>query len=371
MPYSYRPLPEYPCHKDVWDILKEHKKPIVIYGMGNGADKLIRRFELLGISFADIFASDGFVRGHSFHGIRVKSFSEIKELYRDFVIVLSFASNRREVIEMLEGIDRQYEMFAPDMPVSDETEYFDKDFYNSNYAEIEKIYNSFADEESKSIYSSVFNYRLSGKISYLLEDYTEKEEMYSLLGRESVKLMIDAGAYNGDTAKEAIAYFDNVLEIVAIEPDRRNFKKLSLFAENSEVKITPINAAVWNECKRTLFADSGNRNSSVSSTASYKHQSIETNLISIDSLNITHVDYIKYDVEGAESEALIGSLDTIKKNMPLLLVSLYHRSGDIFKLPTYIKNTHKGYKAYLRRLYSIPAWEINLILKNENDDEKT
>ena len=84
-------LPEYPFMRDVWDILAAESRPIVVYGMGNGAEKLIRRFDRYGIKISDFFASDGFVRGHSFAGFRVKSFSEIKETYSDFVIVLSFA----------------------------------------------------------------------------------------------------------------------------------------------------------------------------------------------------------------------------------------------------------------------------------------
>ena len=98
-------LPEYPLEKDMWDMLKEEKRPIVIYGMGNGADKLISRFQLLGIKYADIFASDGFVRGHSFHGTRVKSFTEITETYKDFVIALSFASRQPDVLDMLKKMD--------------------------------------------------------------------------------------------------------------------------------------------------------------------------------------------------------------------------------------------------------------------------
>ena len=77
MPYEKISLPQYPCAEDMWDGLKKETRPIVIYGMGNGADKLIARFSMLGIEFADIFASDGFVRGHSFHGVRVKTLDEI------------------------------------------------------------------------------------------------------------------------------------------------------------------------------------------------------------------------------------------------------------------------------------------------------
>ena len=85
----------------------------VVYGMGNGADKLFRRFEMYGISVAEIFASDGFVRGHSYRGYKVKSFSEIKESYSDFVIVLSFASNRSEVIELFSEIDKKHDLYIP------------------------------------------------------------------------------------------------------------------------------------------------------------------------------------------------------------------------------------------------------------------
>ena len=107
MPYKKYSLPEYPIKFDMWDELQREHRPIVVYGMGNGADKLLCRFEKYGIRVSDFFASDGFVRGHSFHGMRVKSFSEIKEEYSDFVIVLSFASNREEVLKMIiNGMER-------------------------------------------------------------------------------------------------------------------------------------------------------------------------------------------------------------------------------------------------------------------------
>ena len=132
MPYTDFNLPSYPCTCDMWDALCIEHRPIVVYGMGNGADKLIRRFEKYGIEISDFFASDGFVRGHSFHGKKVKSFSEIKEEYEDFIIVLSFASNRSEVIEMLSDINSKYEIVVPDMPVAGEDEYFDREFFNSH-----------------------------------------------------------------------------------------------------------------------------------------------------------------------------------------------------------------------------------------------
>ena len=75
MPRVKYNLPDYPCKSDMWDVLSKEDRPIVVYGMGNGADKLVERFEKYNIKISDFFASDGFVRGHFFHGFRVKSFS--------------------------------------------------------------------------------------------------------------------------------------------------------------------------------------------------------------------------------------------------------------------------------------------------------
>lgn len=361
MRYIKCDLPEYPVVSDMWDTLARESRPIVVYGMGNGADKLIDRFEKYNITVSDFFASDGFVRGHSFHGMRVKSFSEIKATYPDFVIVLSFASNRPEVIEMLEGIDSEYDMYVPDMPVTGE-DYFDREFYNTNYDRIRMAHSLLADEESKNAFASIINYKLTGKMHYLMDTWSTKDELYNELSAREVRTYIDAGAYNGDTAKEAIQYFPHLERIVAIEPDPKNYKKLIKFSENTNShRIEPINAAVWCEGGAGEFSSSGNRNSSIASTTSYEHKDTGVSLISIDSLGLSP-DYIKYDVEGAELEALIGSHETVERSRPTLLVSLYHRSRDIFELPIYLAERYPFYKMTLRRLKCLPAWEIDLLL---------
>ena len=61
---------------DLWQTLQNTNRPILIYGMGNGADKIVQRLSQYGISVADYFASDGFVRGQIFHGKTVLSRSE-------------------------------------------------------------------------------------------------------------------------------------------------------------------------------------------------------------------------------------------------------------------------------------------------------
>ena len=72
--------------KDLWTSLSEQSKPIVLYGMGNGADKIADELERRGMEVAAYFASDDFVRGQLFRGKRVMKYAEVKELYPDKTI---------------------------------------------------------------------------------------------------------------------------------------------------------------------------------------------------------------------------------------------------------------------------------------------
>ena len=172
-------LPEYPCRVDMWDELAHETRPIMVYGMGNGADKLFARLEKYGVTPREVFASDGFVRGHSFRGYLVKSFSEIKASYDDFVILLSFGTNRAEVLDMLADIDHEYDMYVPDMPVAGEEEYFDREFYNTHYEEIKAAYDTLSDERSKNVFSLVLQYKISGRMKYLELAQDAATDVYS------------------------------------------------------------------------------------------------------------------------------------------------------------------------------------------------
>ena len=70
---------EIAVERDMWQTLASANKPIVMYGMGNGADKILAVFAKYGIEVADFFASDGFVRHQLFHGKTVMSYAEICE----------------------------------------------------------------------------------------------------------------------------------------------------------------------------------------------------------------------------------------------------------------------------------------------------
>ena len=104
--------------ENVWDFLKKDGKPVMIYGMGNGAEKIISTLNTYQITVSEIFASDEFVRGHSFLGYKVLKYSEVCEKYDDFNVVLAFATHLENVIENIKKINNEHKVFAPDVPVA-------------------------------------------------------------------------------------------------------------------------------------------------------------------------------------------------------------------------------------------------------------
>ena len=341
---------------DLWTKLKEQDKPIVLYGMGNGADKIADELESRGMEVAAYFASDDFVRGQSFRGKRVMTYAEVKEQYPVCVILIAFASQLPDVMARMEAIASENEVYVPDVPVVG-GRVFDMAFYEENLALIEEARGYFADEESRQLYDDILMYKLTGELSYLKKATSCKEEVFdSILCCDRYKACADLGAYNGDSVREFIATFPNLEKIVSLEPDRRNFKKLSRFVEEAGLSFVEChNAAAWNENGEMAFSQSGNRNARAGEGKGIV--AVRT-LDSI--LDGRSVDYIKYDVEGSEYEALCGSMQTIQAHEPDLLVSLYHRNEDIFRLPIFVHSLLKDHSLYLRRFPYIPAWDLNL-----------
>ena len=349
---------------DLWHYLASSDRPIVMYGMGNGADKIITVCEKYGIEISDFFASDGFVRGHSFHGKTVISYSAMKEKYagQNPIVLLSFASSLPDVMALFKKVGEECELYAPDVPVFGET-LFTIEFFEENRARFEAVYELLADEESKRIYENVISYKLTGDIKYLWESESDRQVVYEeILDCKNISSFVDLGAYNGDTIREMLHFNPNLKNAIALEPDARNFRKLNEYVQTLEdIDIKCINSGAWCESTTLLFDASGNRNAGIVSKGNIVSKIKEVSVVSVDEVLVgASVDYIKYDVEGSEKEALLGSKNTIQKHSPKLLVSLYHRSEDLFALPELIKELNPDYLLYLRRFPYIPAWDLNL-----------
>lgn len=346
--------------EDIWSYLKKTDKAIVIYGMGNGADKVIKMCEKNNITVADFYASDAFVRGQQFHGKTVMTYNQIREKYGDgnFISLLSFATRLPDVIDTIKKIASENELYAPDVPVFGDA-IFDMNFFNQYKDDIAYAYSLLVDDISRQAFDDIISYKLSGKIDYLLNCEHGRDDVFDLMHVSSFNVYADLGAYTGDTIRELKAYAPSLKYVFAMEPDRKNFKKLERYADGeTDCAIAALNMAAWSEPTTLTFDCSGNRNSNITSAG----KTVEIDADALDNILMGHrVDYIKYDVEGSELQAIMGSVKTIKKYSPDLCVSLYHKSEDIFFLPALVHHINPEYKFYLRRGKYLPAWDINLI----------
>lgn len=339
--------------ENVWNVLANSDKPVIVYGMGNGSQKIIETLLSFGGQVSDIFASDEFVRGHFFLGYKVLKYSEICEKYEDFIIVLGFATHLDSVIEKIKEMSSQHPVYAPDVPVAGGG-LFTIDYVTENEEKFDFVYNHLADEESRSVFLDIINYKISGKVEYLFRTFCDKNEIYNdILKLNNNETIVDLGAYDGDTIREFTSYTNEKYNhIYALEPDAKNYKKLVKNTEHME-NITTFNMGAWSQKDTLIFDKKAGRNSKLSS------KGIPVEVSDLDSLINEPVTMIKMDVEGAEHHALCGAEKTIEKYQPKLYVCAYHRNEDLFSLPMKILELCPAYKLYFRHSPYIPAWECN------------
>ncbi len=337
----------------LWEHLKSTKKPIVLYGMGDGADMIINILEKMNIEFKEIFASDEFVRGHFFHGKKVLKLSEVKERYEDFIILVTFAVHDRPMLDRIKALSEEFELYSPCVSVIGK-EYFTPQFISENADRLAEAYELLADDYSKKSFIDVLNYKLSGKVKYLYSCEYEKERLYKdILPLSETETIVDLGAYDGDTIREFLKVTDDrYKKIFAFEPDAKNFRKL----QNKCSELCNIefhNMGAWDKKETLYFAKKAARGSRTDS------EGIPVQFNSVDNVIDEPVTFIKMDIEGAELKALEGARKTIALNHPKLYVCAYHKDEDMFTLPLKIKELYPGYKIYYRHHPYVPAWESN------------
>ena len=356
-------------NSDLWGYLQKCGKTVVLYGMGDGAEKIAAVLEEKHVAVSEVMASDEFVRGHSFMEHRVKKLSEIEEQYgNNFIILVCFGTRLPDVMENIYNISKKHELYAPNVPVTGDT-LFDLEFAREHKADLQSVYKMLADEQSKKVFENVIRYKLSGDLKYLKAVETPSEEKFDLLNIGIEETYVDLGAYDGDTLVEFLNETSmQFKKLYAMEPDGRSYRKLKrrLYMIGPAL-LECYNCGAWSENTTAVFSLSKGRGSRAVSDAkddnSPRRSSRirEVKMMTVDTmLNGGEATYIKFDVEGNEAQALRGAENAITAFKPKLNIALYHRSEDMFELPLLVAKLNKKYKFYMRHHPYIPDWDTNL-----------
>ncbi len=339
--------------ESVWTILKNTEKPIVVYGTGNGADKVFEVFDRLNIKVGGVCASDNFVRERFFHGFKVMPVSYFEQKYTDFTIAVVFGSSVPSVTENIKSLSQKHNVLVPCVPVKG-NEVFDEKYLEKHKDEINTAYGLLSDEKSKEVFSSYINFQYSGKLEYLfLCETAESEAFENCIELTGNEVYVDIGAYRGDTIEKFLHYTKGEYKsIIAAEPDKKTFVKLQKFCEKFK-NIKLVNMPVTSSDRDVLFSSSAGRQSSMGTGELRK-------AVSLNSLcKDFSPTYIKVDAEGEELEIIEGGGELLEKFTPKLNIAAYHKNEDIFKIPAMINKISGDYKIYLRHHPYIPAWDTN------------
>ncbi|MBR5486299.1 MAG: FkbM family methyltransferase [Oscillospiraceae bacterium] len=333
-----------------------------MYGMGDGALKIMKVLEEKNIPLAGFFASDEFVRGHSFMGYKVHRLSELEEQYGDLFILMAFGIHDIPMTERITKIAERHEFAAPDVPVIGDG-LFDLDYIVKHENELQQVYDMLADEQSRKVFADILNYKISGDIRYLASCTTTPDEAYeNILRLDENEDYADLGAYKGDTVEEFLKYTSGKYSsITAFEPDVKNHKKLTARMQELGIDADCRNISAHSTEEVLYFASRGGRHSSLD-----KEKGKPTQANSLDNVREgKRVSFINMDVEGAEKEAINGCKQTILKYQPKMLISIYHRTEDMFAIPLQVRDINPNYKFYMRHYRYIPAWDTNLYCISE------
>jgi FkbM family methyltransferase len=185
--------------------------------------------------------------------------------------------------------------------------------------------------------SGVFRIKVNG-VKYVLRDYVgllvainEFEAwMWRYLRLRSGETLIDVGAHIGKYALQAAKVVGERGLVIAVEPDRENFKALVLNAKLNNLKnVIALNIAAWSRDEMLrLFRAGDSGHHSVKYDFGLGFTKVRARPLDrvVEELGAKHIDWIKVDVEGAEYEALLGLKETLKRFKPKVIAEVKEKN---------------------------------------------
>ena len=213
-----------------------------------------------------------------------------------------------------------------------------------NIVKLKQVYDMLSDDVSKKRLLDIASFRLGINLDYAgVKDDQDQYFNDLTLIKPSVNY-IDGGAYDGKTL---LALLEKVQVNTAylFEPDAQNYSSLTKNLVGINATCIPM---ALSDTYRILSFNANNGEGSAISTDGSVHIAAG----SLDEIiGEQPIDFVKLDVEGAEADALAGSINIIKQNRPVLAISLYHRAEDLWDLPLLVSKLCNNYKFYIRQHY--------------------
>lgn len=330
----------------IQNILEQGGK-VILFGTGYCLSMFIELMQSNNIEILAVCDNDQNKWNSSINGYKVLKPEEVLYLREKFCIVIS-TSHYAEIEKQLLNAGCKQSVYHLPMEAYYKNTVYGLNFVKENENNFRTVYDELADEISKEVFVKFISHNISLNNQY----YKDIEEFQingyfgtELFVNQEHEIIIDGGAYNGDTIQEFLSVPGRTLEeIIAYEPDNENCLELKKIKDK---RVTIINKGLGKTKEMLRFCAGGGVSSNIS-----EFGELVVEIDAIDNLvPERHITFIKMDIEGAEEEALIGAEKTIKRCKPILAISAYHRKKDLFLLVQLIKKFNPYYKIYFRHMF--------------------
>ena len=338
--------------------LKEHKRPIVLFGTGEVASRVLAKLKKYDVVPDYQMVDPEFEENAVFE---YPNFSKINMINRDACLVAgirNYPHVRNVGIKL--GIENT--VFFDNIF---DTEIIRKDFFAQNIISFFLTYDSFLDDKSKETMIAYLKTNFTHDPSYMFSVWDQGMPYFSFDGLKisDNECFVNCGAYDGDTISDFLK-IGNYKKIYALEADNDTFKLLDdRFNQDNIIKI---NKAVYSDSNGIQFKSFCNPSYNMSRGMSKIVKNNEEGSQRIETCTIDDivsaeetVTLINMDIEGAEISALKGGKRTIIKDRPKLAISAYHKEDDLISIPSLIKSFDNTYKFALR---AYCPWSEELVL---------
>ncbi len=190
-------------------------------------------------------------------------------------------------------------------------------------------------------------------IDFIIEQYAYKLDNKTIVEVKEGDYVIDAGACWGDTALYFAHKAGNSGKVFSFEFIPDNMKLFNInksFNPNLENQIVLVPHPISNVSDTNIYFKDNGPGSKIEMFPFEGHTGSTTTL-SIDDFvtrnNIAKIDFIKMDIEGVESAALKGAINTITKFRPKLAIAIYHSMEDFVSIPAWIIDLNLDYEIFI------------------------
>lgn len=221
----------------------------------------------------------------------------------------------------------------------------DYELLQANIDKIASLYDLLQDDASRTILDGILLFRLTFDPEVLnFSPYVQYLHPATPFGDK--ELIIDGGAFNGDSAFRFFLATNNDSIIYCFEPEEANIKELYKY-------IKP-----YKDIRRAFIIPKGLWSSSGKLSFSSASQSSRLDSEGLNTINVIGIDefcdkknirptLIKLDVEGAEMEVIKGAKKSIARDKPKMMISVYHCGDHLWEIPHAIKSMNSDYRFFL------------------------